>query len=139
MRDWGKYFMDIADKVSELADCNRRHVGAVIVRDRRILATGFNGAMAGADHCDDVGHMMENDHCIRTVHAEVNAVVQCARQGISCDGAIMYVNTLPCWNCIKTVVNAGIRIIRFKDIYKPEIHMDKINYARGFGVSIEQL
>ncbi len=121
MRDWKTYFMNIAEAVSTRATCNRKHVGAVIVKDNRILATGYNGSLAGADHCDDVGHYLENNHCIRTVHAEKNAILQCAKYGIACNNASIYINTYPCWNCFQAIVNAGIKEIYYSEEYNEDL------------------
>ncbi len=76
---WAKYFMNIAHEVATRSTCDRKAVGAVIVRGKTILSTGYNGSIKGTDHCDDTGHEMKNDHCVRTVHAEANAIVQAAR------------------------------------------------------------
>lgn len=118
--DWDTYFMRIADLVSSRATCDRKHVGAVVVKNRRILTTGYNGSIPGTPHCDEAGHMMEDGHCVRTIHAEVNAVAQAASMGISVKGATMYCNTLPCWNCFKTVVSAGITEIVWQSDYPAE-------------------
>jgi len=90
--NWDTYFMNIAREVASRSTCPRASVGAVIVKNRRILSTGYNGAPPGEPHCFDVGCLMENGHCERTVHAETNAVVQAAKFGISVDGATLY-----CW------------------------------------------
>ncbi len=79
---WDQYFMDIAKQVATRATCDRKHVGAVLVRDRTILSTGYNGSIRGLPHCDEVGHMMENGHCVATVHAEANAILQAAKNGV---------------------------------------------------------
>lgn len=105
---WGDYFLNIAVEVSKRSTCDRKAVGAVIVRDRSILATGYNGSMAGARHCDEVGHDMDSGHCARTVHAEANAIAQAARHGHAVEGATIYCNTYPCWPCFKLIANAGI-------------------------------
>jgi dCMP deaminase len=117
---WDKYFMNIAEQVATRATCNRKHVGAIIVRNRTILSTGYNGSIRGAGHCDDIGHLMENGHCIRTVHAEVNAVVQAAKNGINIDGAAIYITCNPCWNCFKAIANAGIKTIIYGEFYRDE-------------------
>lgn len=119
-KPWEKYFMDIAYKVAERSTCDRLHVGAVIVKERNILSTGYNGSMVGWEHCDDVGHLMENNHCIRTVHAEQNAIVQAAKHGTAIEGATMYVTASPCWNCFKLIVNAGIVEVYCGEMYKFE-------------------
>jgi dCMP deaminase len=108
---WDQYFMNIAREVASRATCDRKHVGAVIVRDRCILATGYNGSIRGLEHCNEVGHMMEDAHCVRTIHAEANAIIQAARHGSSIDGATIYVTASPCWICFKMVANAGIERI----------------------------
>ena len=122
---WHKYFSDLTSVIATRGTCDRKQVGAIIVKDRRILATGYNGSIQDTDHCDDVGHLMENNHCVRTIHAEVNAIAQCAKYGISCNGATLYCNTLPCWNCFKTIVNAGIEAIYYTSSYNSE-NKDKI-------------
>ena len=99
--DWDSYFMNIARVVSSRATCPRRYVGAVIVRDKTILSTGYNGSIRGMPHCTEVGHMMENGHCVATIHAELNAIVQAARNGVRIDGATIYVTASPCWTCFR--------------------------------------
>jgi dCMP deaminase len=117
---WDEYFMNIAREVATRATCDRKHVGAVIVRDRCILATGYNGSVRGLEHCDDAGHMMEEGHCVRTIHAEANAIIQAARNGTGIDRAGIYVTASPCWICFKMVVNAGIARIVFGEFYRDE-------------------
>jgi len=116
-RGWHRYFMAIASVVASRSTCDRRYVGAVIVRDRTILSTGYNGSIRGLPHCSEVGHIMEGGHCIATVHAEANAVIQAAKNGVSVDGATLYVTSSPCWSCFKIVANAGIRTIIFDEDY----------------------
>ena len=118
--DWPVYFMGIARQVAARSTCDRKHVGAVIVRDRTILSTGYNGSVRGLPHCDDAGHMMVDGHCVRTIHAEVNAVVQAAKNGTRIDGATIYVTASPCWNCFKTICNVGIKRIVFEEFYRDE-------------------
>jgi dCMP deaminase len=117
---WDEYFMNIAREVGTRATCDRKHVGAVIVRDRCILATGYNGSVRGLEHCDDAGHMMEDGHCVRTIHAEANAIIQAARNGTGINAAGIYVTASPCWICFKMVVNAGINRIVFGEFYRDE-------------------
>lgn len=117
---WDRYFMDIAQVVATRATCDRRHVGAVIVRDKAILSTGYNGSISGLPHCDEVGHMMENDHCVATLHAEANAIVQAARHGVMIDGASIYVTASPCWSCFKQIANAGLRRVVYGEFYRDE-------------------
>ncbi len=117
---WNEYFMRIALQVATRSTCDRKHVGAVIVRDKIILSTGYNGSVRGLPHCDDVGHLMENDHCVATVHAEANAIIQAARIGTSVDNADMYVTASPCWNCFKLIANSGIARIFYLEFYRDE-------------------
>lgn len=119
---WDRYFMDIARQVATRATCDRRHVGAVLVRDRTILATGYNGSMRGAEHCDDVGHLLENGHCVRTVHAEANAIAQAAKHGARIDGATCYVNICPCPSCFKLLANSGVARVVFAELYGKPPH-----------------
>ncbi len=117
---WDEYFMAIAYVVASRATCDRKHVGAVIARDRTILSTGYNGSVRGLPHCDDVGHMMEAGHCVATIHAEANALVQAARNGVRIEGASIYITASPCWSCFKLIANAGIRQIFYGEFYRDE-------------------
>ena len=110
--------MDIAKQVATRATCDRKHVGAVLVRDRTILSTGYNGSIRGLPHCDEVGHMMENGHCVATVHAEANAILQAAKNGVRIDGATLYTTASPCWPCFKLVANSGCMRIVFGEFYR---------------------
>jgi len=112
--------MRIAREVATRATCDRKHVGAVIVRDRSILATGYNGSIGGLPHCDEVGHLMQDGHCVRTIHAEANAVIQAARNGVRIEGAGIYVTASPCWSCFKMIANAGLRRIVFGEFYRDD-------------------
>lgn len=121
---WDTYFMDIAHLVATRATCPRRQVGAVIIRDRRILATGYNGAPRGLSHCPSGGPehdwplgCMKAGHCIRSLHAEQNALLQAAMLGIACEGASMYVTCQPCNACAKMIINAGIERVTYEGDY----------------------
>ena len=117
---WDEYFMNIAKEVATRSTCDRKHVGAVVVRDKSILATGYNGSVRGLGHCDDEGHLMEDGHCVRTVHAEANAIVQAARNGMRIEGASIYVTASPCWGCFRLIANAGIVKIVFGEFYRDQ-------------------
>ncbi len=117
---WTEYFMKIAEQVATRSTCDRKHIGAVIVRDKTILSTGYNGSLRGAPHCDEAGHDMENGHCVRTVHAEANAVAQAAKNGVRIDDAEIFVTASPCLTCFKLVANCGIRTVYFKEFYRDE-------------------
>ena len=115
---WDEYFMEIARQVASRATCDRTHVGALLVRDRIILSTGYNGSIRGMPHCDEVGHLMENGHCVATVHAEANAVLQAARTGVRIEASALYTTASPCWPCFKLVANAGIVRIVYGEFYR---------------------
>lgn len=117
-KSWDAYFMDIAREVATRATCDRKHVGCVLVLGKHIIATGYNGSIAGLSHCDEVGHMMVNGHCERTSHAEANAIVQAARHGVSTDGSTAYITASPCWTCFKLMGSAGVKRIVFGEFYR---------------------
>lgn len=174
---WDEYFMQQCDLISTRGTCDRRYVGAVIVKDKRIIATGYNGSLPGIPHCSDPeifyecgkcgrkfskdevrmvesftgevaiacegkdrclgchgdpligrfgGHDMEDGSCIRTVHAEINAIAQAARMGIATEGATLYVNTFPCWKCFQTIVSSGIKEV----VHSGEYRTDDMEYKR---------
>lgn len=117
---WDSYFMSLARTVSTRSTCSRKHVGALLVRDRVILSTGYNGSIRGMPHCDEVGHLMEEGHCVRTIHAEQNAIVQAATHGVRIEGADLYVTASPCWICFKLVANAGVKRMVYGEFYRDE-------------------
>jgi dCMP deaminase len=115
---WDQYFMDIAKVVASRSTCSRKQVGAVLVRDRTILSTGYNGSIRGMPHCDEVGHMLESDHCVATIHAEQNAIIHAAKNGVAIDGSDLYVTASPCWSCFKAIANAGVRRVVYGEFYR---------------------
>jgi len=124
---WHQYFLTITRNVAERSTCTRAKVGAVIVRDKNILATGYNGAPAGMPHCLDVGCLIyasrtpsgENEeNCFRTIHAEINAIAQAAKNGASIRDADIYITHTPCIHCVKVLINTGIRRIFYEREYK---------------------
>lgn len=115
---WDQFFMIQAIMLSTRATCLRRHVGAVIVKGGRVIAEGYNGSVSGAKHCTQVGCLMIDGHCKRTVDAEQNALMQCAKFGESCDGAKIYVTDFPCLRCTKLLLQAGIKSINFLRNYR---------------------
>ena len=128
--------MNIAGEVATRSTCDRKHVGAVIVRDKNILATGYNGSIRGLAHCSDAGHEMENDHCVRTIHAEANAIVQAARNGVRIKNSEIYVTASPCYDCFKMIANAGITAIYYAEFYRD----DRIKeHAAELGINLIHL
>lgn len=124
---WHQYFMTITRQVAERSTCNRAKVGAVIVRDKNILATGYNGAPAGMPHCTDVGCLIYEsktpngeveENCFRTIHAEINAIAQAAKNGAIIREGSIYITHTPCIHCLKVLVNTGIKNIYYEKSYK---------------------
>ncbi len=135
---WDEYFMQITELVASRATCLRRKVGAIIVKDKRILATGYNGPPSGLPHCDELGGCLrdklnvpsgERHEISRAVHAEQNAIIQAARFGVSIDGATMYVTNHPCFICAKMIINAGIKKIVVKEGYPDELSKEMLKEA----------
>jgi dCMP deaminase len=115
---WDEYFLKLAMLVSERATCPRMHCGCVLVRQKRILSTGYNGSIPGDEHCDEAGCMVVDNHCVRTLHAEMNAILQCSIHGTSTVGATAYITNMPCTNCAKALIGAGIKeIVIFADFH----------------------
>ena len=112
--------MNIAIEVATRSTCDRKNVGAVIVREKTILSTGYNGSIKGLPHCDEVGCEMVDGHCVRTTHAEANAIVQAAKNGVRIDSAEIFVTASPCYNCFKLIANAGIKKIYYYEFYRDE-------------------
>jgi dCMP deaminase len=131
---WDEYFMGIVDAVAKRATCDRGRTAVVIVKDKRIMSTGYVGSPVGVPHCDDVGHLMKkvihedgsmSQHCMRTNHAEVNAVALAARNGVAIDGATLYCKLAPCYTCAKMIINAGIKRV----VCQKRYHADKESMA----------
>lgn len=134
---WKQYFMMQALVISQRSTCNRALVGSVLVKDDRLIATGYNGSVSGQPHCDEVGHLMVDGHCVRTIHSEMNTLIQCAKNGISTENTEIYVTYFPCFNCAKCLVQAGIKKIN----YYYDYHDDPLTLKllREKGVAIEQV
>jgi dCMP deaminase len=135
---WEEYFMDITCLVAKRATCLRRQVGAVLVKDKRLLATGYNGAPSGLAHCLEVGCLRqrnqipsgERHELCRGLHAEQNAIIQAAFHGISIQGATLYCTNLPCAICTKMIINAGIKEIIFESGYADDLTREMLLEAR---------
>lgn len=135
---WDQYFMRIAQLVAERATCSRAKIGAVIVRDKNIIATGYNGSPAGHPHCTDVGCLVyvsrnpdgkEEENCFRTIHAEINAIAQAAKHGVEINDADIYVTASPCYHCLKTLINTGIKRIYYLKPYKIDLIRPLLEYS----------
>ncbi|MFH1625063.1 MAG: cytidine/deoxycytidylate deaminase family protein [Pseudomonadota bacterium] len=136
--NWEEYFMGITSLVAKRATCRRRQVGAILVKNKRILSTGYNGAPMGLSHCLDIGCLREkNDipsgerhELCRGLHAEQNAIIQAAYHGISVNGSVLFCTNLPCIICLKMIINAGITKIVYKDGYTDELSREMIRESR---------
>ncbi|PAD85910.1 ComE operon protein 2 [Niallia circulans] len=115
---WNEYFMAQSELLALRSTCTRLAVGATIVRDKRIIAGGYNGSIAGGVHCIDEGCYVIDNHCVRTIHAEMNAILQCAKFGVPTAGADIYVTHFPCLQCCKAIVQAGIKTVYYELDYK---------------------
>lgn len=141
-RDWNDYFMRIAEVVASMATCDRKHVGAVVVVNKTVISTGFNGAPRGMPHCDEVGHELKEmggrQSCVRTVHAEANALVQAARSGAKVEGGTIYTTASPCYDCLKLIINAGITRVVCKEFYASRYGMsgEMEKFAKGAGIEM---
>ena len=135
---WHQYFMTITRQVAERSTCTRAKVGAVIVRDKNILATGYNGSPAGLPHCLDVGCLVytsktpsgeTEENCFRTIHAEINAIAQGAKNGAMIRDADVYVTHTPCIHCLKVLINTGIRRVYYDRPYKLHTLAELLQHA----------
>jgi len=141
---WDEYFMEIANTVSKRATCNRGRSGCVIVKDRQILVSGYVGSPVGLPHCDEVGHQMKkmlhedgaiSEHCVRTVHAEQNAICQAAKRGIALEGSTLYCRMTPCRVCAMLIINCGIKRVVCEKKYHAGTESEEM-FAKA-GVELE--
>jgi len=141
--DWDRYFLDLCEAVSKRSTCDRGKAGCVIVKDKRIMTTGYAGSPTGLPHCDEVGHDMRrvidengnaSQHCVRTLHAEQNAIIQAARFGIPLDGATLYCRMTPCRTCAMIMINSGIK----RAVCEKHYHADKdtIELFKSAGIEL---
>ncbi|MDR0301063.1 MAG: cytidine/deoxycytidylate deaminase family protein [Treponema sp.] len=143
---WDEYFMEVCEAIAKRATCDRGRSGCVIARNKQLLVTGYVGSPVGLPHCDDVGHQFkkmlhedgkETTHCVRTVHAEQNAICQAAKMGISIDGATLYCRMTPCRTCAMLIINCGIkRVVCQRRYHAGE---ESIEMFKKAGVIIEHL
>ena len=132
---WDDYFMALVRILATRASCDRLHAGAILVRDKRIISSGYNGARPGQPTCDEVGHLLEKGHCVRTIHAEHNAILQAAALGgVSTRGSIMYTKYNPCIHCARYVIAAGIVRVVIGEVYRGDA---AVRYLRDGGVQMD--
>lgn len=113
-----RMYTKIIQLLAESSTCDRARVGALLLKHNRIVATGYNGSLPGESHCDDEGHLIVEGHCIRTIHAEANIICFCAKHGIKTNNCVLYVTHLPCQNCTKLLLQAGIKKIYYLNEYR---------------------
>ncbi|WP_456278219.1 ComE operon protein 2 [Bacillus sp. AK128] len=134
---WDQYYMAQSHLLALRSTCTRLAVGATIVRDKRIIAGGYNGAISGGTHCIDEGCYVIDNHCVRTIHAEMNAIIQCAKFGVPTEGAEIYVTHFPCLQCCKGIIQSGIKTVYFAQDYKN--HPYAIELFEKANVKVEQV
>lgn len=134
---WDQYFMAQALLLSLRSTCTRLEVGATLVKDRRIIAGGYNGSVSGDTHCIDHGCYVVEGHCIRTIHAEMNALLQCAKLGISTDQSEIYVTHFPCLHCTKALLQAGVKKIHYLNNYHNDPYA--LDLIKRVGASVHQV
>lgn len=141
---WDEYFMELANAAAKRATCDRGRSGCVIVKDKQILVTGYVGAPTGLPHCDEVGHLFkktihedgsETMHCVRTVHAEQNAICQAAKRGIALEGATLYCRMTPCRVCAMLIINCGIKRVVCEKKYHAGLESEEM--FKQAGIEIE--
>lgn len=146
---WNQYFMSQALLISTRSSCERLSVGAVVVRDRRVISAGYNGSVSGDLHCSENGCKIIDGHCVRTVHAEVNAILQCSKFGVRTDEADIYVTHFPCLQCSKVIIQAGIKNLYYLHDYNnnkyaiellrhSDIQIKKVDLADDFFLELHE-
>jgi dCMP deaminase len=134
---WDQYYMAQSHLLALRSTCTRLAVGATIVRDKRIIAGGYNGAISGGTHCIDEGCYVIDNHCVRTIHAEMNAIIQCAKFGVPTEGAEIYVTHFPCLQCCKGIIQSGIKAVYYAVDYKNNPYA--IELFKQANVKVEQV
>ncbi len=134
---WDEFFASLSRLMSIRSTCTRLAVGCLLIRDRRIIASGYNGSLKGDVHCIDVGCKIVDGHCVRTIHAEQNALLQCARFGIATEGAHLYVTHQPCLQCTKSLIQAGIAEIFYETPYREDAYAKEL--LKFAGVSVHRV
>jgi len=144
-KSWDEYFMDISKAIAGRATCDRGYIGCVIVKEKQILTTGYVGSPPGQPHCDEVGHLIKatkhedgrvSQHCVRTSHAEMNAICQAAKRGIALEGATLYGKFEPCHNCAKAIITSGIKRVIVEKLYHAGQDTRKLFEAAGVKLEV---
>lgn len=132
---WDDYFMAVAKIIATRSTCDRLHAGSVLVKNQRIISTGYNGSPPGQPHCDDVGHLLEDGHCVRTIHGEHNALLQAAVQGgTTTQNSTLYTKYSPCIHCTKYIIACGVKRVVIGKIYRNDQAVEMLKAA---GVQVD--
>ena len=134
---WNQYFMSQSYLLKSRSTCQRLAVGAVVVREKRMIAGGYNGSVSGGVHCIDEGCYVVDGHCVRTIHAEMNALLQCSKFGVAAEGAEIYVTHFPCLHCTKAIIQAGIMAVYYGEDYKNDPYA--IELLQQSGVRVQKV
>jgi len=147
--NWDEYFVTLTKMIATRSTCPKRNVGAILVKDKRILATGHSGSVKGLEHCDKIGCLVKyiydsegnkHDKCVRTIHAELNAIIQCAMHGVSSKGATLYASFEPCDTCAKALINAGIKRVVVAEIYEDKSRAElSRKWFEEAGIPVEEI
>ncbi len=135
--DWDQYFLDLAIAAAKRATCDRAQVGCILVKNNRIISTGYNASIAGHAHCDDAGHIIADGSCIRAAHAEENAVATAARFGTAIDDCTAYVTHFPCWRCFRILANSGTKRIVFLNFKQNNLSQPIFEQFLASNIAIE--
>lgn len=133
-KSWDEYFTSLAELAASRSTCDRLSVGCVLVRNKDVISTGYNGSVSGLPHCDDAGHDMDEGHCVAVVHAGMNALMMAARNGHSTAAATCYTTHFPCWLCVKLMLQAGVERIVFLNVYRADPRVMRACKAKGVRV-----
>ena len=135
-QSWDAYFIQIAEQISKRSTCDRLNVGAILVKDKLIIGSGYNGSPRFLKHCSENNHLMQGDdtHCKNVIHAEINCIAMAAKQGISVDGSSLYVTHCPCWECFKVLINCGIKNVYYLNDYKNSFYVFKAAIDLNIGL-----
>lgn len=134
---WEQYFLEMVDVVRKRSTCTRLSVGSVIVKDNVVVSTGYNGSPKDEEHCIDVGCLIKNGSCVRTIHAEMNAIMNSLKNRVNIEGSTIYVSHFPCYNCAKHIAQVGIKKVVYKEDYRNS--EDTYNLFSNKGIEIKQI
>ena len=138
---WDEYFLNIAEQIATRGTCDRARVGIVITKEHRLLACGYNGSPKGQPHCDEAGHELIDGHCVRTVHAEINAIIDAGLKGVSIIDGTVYCTVSPCYDCVKALINARVKRVVYRTFYDSRYgaSIKALQLLRDTGILVEHI